>query len=495
MAAIDPSLFNWDTIDAHSDLDRFTLVRDHLPDEAIIQYLETQRGCGRDDFPVKAMWNAVIAGIVFQHDSIESLIRELSRNPSLLQACGFNPLPLQKAPDSALVRDEVSGRMKVVCSPAGEAVYAVPHSWNFSRFLLGVIELETSQHLITQMSQTLREALMKVFPDFGEHLGYDGKAIPSHSTGQTNRETGETSDPDADWGKHETKGIDSTTGKAWTKVKSWFGYNLHLVADTKYEIPVAFDVQPASHSEHIGLRELIRDLFSQTPELGERCQTFSADRGLDSAETKALLWDDYSIRPLIDTRELWREEKQAPDYDPSRPITRPLYPLRADTIVYTERGSVHCICPGTGEQRDLAFQGFESDRGTLKYRCPAAAYGLECPGKTTCHQAGGVEPGEYGRIIRINLNEQDRRIFTPTPHGSPSWQRGYKRRTALERINNRIDNSFGFERHFIRGLAKMQTRMGLALAVMMAMALGHVKAGRPEQMRSLVKPIPLAAAG
>ena len=52
-----------------------------------------------------------------------------------------------------------------------------------------------------------------------------------------------------------------------------------------------------------------------------------------------------------------------------------------------------------------------------------------------------------------------------------------------------IDNSFCFEKHFIRGHAKMQTRMGLALAVMMAMALGHVKAGRLEQMRSLIQPI------
>jgi hypothetical protein len=36
----------------------------------------------------------------------------------------------------------------------------------------------------------------------------------------------------------------------------------------------------------------------------------------------------------------------------------------------------------------------------------------------------------------------------------------------------------------------MQTRVGLALAVMMAMALGHVKEGRIEQMRSLVQAIP-----
>jgi hypothetical protein len=56
-----------------------------------------------------------------------------------------------------------------------------------------------------------------------------------------------------------------------------------------------------------------------------------------------------------------------------------------------------------------------------------------------CHAAGQVNPGDYGRIIRIDITAQNRRIFVPTPHGSPSWQRGYARRSALERINNRID--------------------------------------------------------
>jgi hypothetical protein len=88
-------------------------------------------------------------------------------------------------------------------------------------------------------------------------------------------------------------------------------------------------------------------------------------------------------------------------------------------------------------------------------------------------------------------------FYPRAPHGSPSWQRGYNRRNALQRSNNRIDNSFGFERYFIRGLAKMQTRVGLALAVMMAMAmaLGHVRQGRVAQMRSLVQPIPFPVTG
>ena len=72
--------------------------------------------------------------------------------------------------------------------------------------------------------------------------------------------------------------------------------------------------------------------------------------------------------------------------------------------------------------------------------------------------------------------------------GGPSWRRGYNRRGALERINSRLDNSFGFENYFIRGKAKIKARMGLALCVMMALALGAVMAGRPERMRSLVDP-------
>jgi hypothetical protein len=106
------------------------------------------------------------------------------------------------------------------------------------------------------------------------------------------------------------------------------------------------------------------------PSWPSAARTFSAGRGLDSAQTKALLWDEHRIAPLMDTRELRREEKQQPDYDPYKAITRALYPARADTIVYTEKGRVHCICTQTGERRDLAFQGFEADSNTLTVHPP-----------------------------------------------------------------------------------------------------------------------------
>ena len=41
----------------------------------------------------------------------------------------------------------------------------------------------------------------------------------------------------------------------------------------------------------------------------------------------------------------------------------------------------------------------------------------------------------------------------------------------------------------------MKTRVGLALAVMMAMALAHARAGRAERMRSLVGAVPYLDTG
>ena len=45
MVAIEQqSLFSWKDVEARSDLERFFLVRDHLPDEQLMHYLGENRG-------------------------------------------------------------------------------------------------------------------------------------------------------------------------------------------------------------------------------------------------------------------------------------------------------------------------------------------------------------------------------------------------------------------------------------------------------------------
>ncbi len=127
--------------------------------------------------------------------------------------------------------------------------------------------------------------------------GADGKAIRSHSTGRTLKGKRRTSDPDADRGVHAHRGVDRRTGKPWERVASWFGHKLHLVADTKHEIPVAFSVERASVSEQkVPLRDL-EALFAEEPVLAKRRRFLSADRGYDQEKLKAWLWDAHRIRP------------------------------------------------------------------------------------------------------------------------------------------------------------------------------------------------------
>ena len=70
----------------------------------------------------------------------------------------------------------------------------------------------------------------------------------SFSTGNTRRDTGTTSDPDGDWGTKSYRGINSQ-GKPWEKIKHWFGYQLHLIVDVNYELPVAYELKQASTNE------------------------------------------------------------------------------------------------------------------------------------------------------------------------------------------------------------------------------------------------------
>ena len=66
-----------------------------------------------------------------------------------------------------------------------------------------------------------------------------------------------------------------------------------------------------------------------------------------------------------------------------------------------------------------------------------------------------------------------------------TWEKDCSQRTSLERIFSRFDQGCRFERHYIRGKVKMETRVSIAMAIMMALA--HNRADCRHQMRSLVK--------
>jgi len=440
------NLFCWKNLTASSDLDRLRFVLNAIPDEPLMQKLETLRGHGRNDYPVRAIWNSLLAGVVFEHRSIESLRRELSRNGELRELCGFNPLN-------------------------GDAM--IPSKDGYTHFLKNLFKHEKD---ILKIFNNLVAELGDLLPDFGEKLAIDSKAIESFSKKQGKKKPDGRRDMDADWGKKEYRG-ERENGTLWTKVKSWFGYKLHLLVDTTYELPIAYRLTKASASDYNNLLPLIEKASIRHPELIKNAKECTADRGYDSLKNNRKLFDEFKIKPIIDIRNMWR-------VGDGNDKTRLLFPQCADNIVYDYKGTMYCICPETSEKREMAFCGFEKGRRCLKYRCPAAAYGFKCSGGKEC---GNIK-SDYGRIVRVPL-DIDRRVFTPIARSSNAWNRKYKKRTAVERVNSRLDVSFGFELHTIRGMAKMKLRVGIALIVMLAMAAGSLNSGQKERMRSLIKKV------
>lgn len=415
------TLFRWTDVEALDDLHRLRLVLESVPDEALMRTLERRRGKGRDDYPIRAVFNSLLAGVVFGHASIASLSRELQRNAPLRAACGF---------------DVVKGAA------------AVPPAWAYSRFLDALGE---HGEALGRVFEALVAEVARRLPDFGRHLAIDGKAIRSHARP---RPRGAPRPP-----RDGRRDIDADFGAK--RGGFWYGTKLHLLADTTYDLPVARELTPASHAESPAAHRMLDELEGSRPEVLDRAETCAGDKGYDDTKLHTRLWDAYEIGAVIPIRDDW------PESEPTRVLAGHTH------ITYTQQGRV-CCWPKRGAPRPMAFGGFERDRDTLKYRCPARAYGLTCD-----------RLGRCPKQVRIALGE-DRRVFGPVARSSTKWHRLYNGRSAVERVNGRLDVSFGFERHFVRGLDRMRLKVDLALIVMLAMAVGRIDENQAEALRSLV---------
>ena len=167
-----PRLFGWDSVDELGDLERLQLVLDALPDEPLMQRLEAERRNGRNDYPVRPMWNSLIAGFVFQHPSIAALRRELLRNAQLRHLCGFDVF-------------------------AGAA--AVPTECAYTRFHRRLFNHEQQ---VMQIFHDAVDRLQVVLPDLGQALALDGKELHSYARTESSSAKQDTDGQNTDGQKH-----------------------------------------------------------------------------------------------------------------------------------------------------------------------------------------------------------------------------------------------------------------------------------------------------
>ena len=405
-------LFTFEDFFAEGDDNhRLLLVLSALEDDALIGKLESERRGRRDHYPVQMLWQSLIAAKVYGIATVNSLIRELNRNESLRKVVAIRHVGL------------------------------VPKPWQFSRLLRKLSRPENLAMLKCIFDKAVSD-LKEILPDLGESLAIDGTEVSSWC----NRYAKDKSDKDAGWGVKTYRKDDGSESK-----HSWYGYTVELAVDTRYEIPLNFEVLPANMNECPRLPILLGDTMRLHPEFDVKY--VMGDRGYDSKDNCKYVLYDLKALPIIKMRRTLADK----DAEFTGEICR-----------CTELGTPICECGAK-----MVYAG--RDGRYLKFRCCGDAEGLGC----------ACSLSSYGRVLKIAISENERR-WPGLHRESKKFKRLYNRRTSVERVNSRLKEHLCLDEQHVRGLAKTTVNVGLSLLVMVGGALAMARNKKLDNLRQIV---------
>jgi hypothetical protein len=112
----------------------------------------------------------------------------------------------------------------------------------------------------------------------------------------------------------------------------------------------------------------------------------------------------------------------------------------------------------------MSYVGYEKDRGTLKYRCPAKVEGFLRAAEERCNAGKS-----YGMTVRVP-QEIDLRRFPAIPRATQQFERLYKGRTSVERVNGRLKVFWGLDDGNGVGARRFHAHVGAVMIVHLALA-------------------------
>ena len=408
-------LFAWDCLDDSPDLKTIRHLLQIIPDARLLKALRAWRGKGRDDFPVHVLWGVVVLKTLLRHITYQQILDELKRNPTL---AGLIGIPHDRK---------------------------VPDQWNVSRFLH---VLGRPEHL-----GLVREAFNGLVQELGRLVGDLGRKTAGDSTGLSGREarSANSADREVPGPSKARKEYVDDEGNV-TKVVEWFGYKLHLLVDVKHEVALAYQATSANVGDNELIPALVEQAAANLP--AGRIETMAYDKAADDQKVHELL-HERGIAPLVEMRSLWTSEHH-----------RVIPGHEGDNLVHDELGTVYCYDTASEPpiQHRMAYIGHEKGRGTLKYRCPAMHEGWTCPNHHRCN-AGK----RYGKTVRVN-RDIDLRRFPPIPRATKKFERLYKGRTAVERVNARLKVFWGADDGNVTGARRFHANVSVVMLVHAALA-------------------------
>ncbi len=441
--AVAKPLFAWDALEDSPSLQTVRTFLEAIPDAPLIDSLQRARGKGRDDYPIVVLWGTLLLAIVLRHHSLDACLQELQRNPALRLLIGV------------------------------ESEAQVPKPCNLSRFL---VTLGEEPHLsrLRDVFDVLVGRLGRVVGDLGkdtagDSTGLSGRAADSVALREAEQRQGL---PQPTGGRKEYKDDDGTVAK----VVEWFGYKLHLLVDVKHEVVLSYRITDTKAGDNEMIGDLLRQAKKNLPE--DRIETMAYDKAADDGAVHELPHDEQ-VRPPIQNRSFKLEEPEK--------VLGGRTPLN---VVYDQAGTLFCydrVSP-TPVRHAMAYIGHEAERGTLKYRCPARHGDWECPSDAVCN-------GErkYGLTVRVK-QEIDLRRFPSIPRATKKFERYYKGRTSVERVNGRLKIFWGIDDGQVYGSRRFHSQVGAVLVVHLGLATVLAQTERFEGSYGTMRLSPIAKA-
>jgi len=436
-------LFDWDSLEDSPSLQTIKDFLAALPDAKLLDSLRRARGKGRNDYPVHVLWGVVVLRVALRHTTTEAVLAELRRNPDLRRLIGI-----------ASEND-------------------VPNSWNISRFE-EVLGQEPHRTYLKEIFNVLIQHLGVAVSDLGKNSAGDATALSARRKPEaTAQEEIDEGLPQASGGRKEYK---DDQGQV-TKVVEWFGFKLHLIVDVKHEVVLSYEITDTKAGDGETLPEILKQAEANLP--ANRIETLAYDKAADTEDVHELL-SDKKITPVIQIRGLWQSEpeRMLPGHDGS------------SNVVYTEDGTIHCYDKVSDPpvRHKMAYIGHEPERQTVKYRCPAKHEDWDCPMSSICNAGKS-----YGKTVRVP-QEVDLRRFPELPRATKKFERLYKGRTAVERVNARLKIFWGVDDGNVRGSRRFVAQVGVVLAVHAMFATLLARAPRREGTLGKIRLSPIAEA-
>lgn len=422
-------LFAWESLDDSPSLQTIRELLASIPDAKLLDSLRLARGHGRDDYPVGVLWGVLLLTAALRHPTSEACLAELGRNEALRRVIGI------------------------------ESEKSVPKKWNISRFQ-EVLGQEPHRTLAKEAFQEMARRLGAAVPDLGRDTAGDATALNAR------RKKAEGAAAEIEQGLPQATGgrKEYTDDKGnVTEAFEWFGYKLHLLVDVKHEVALSYEITDTKAGDGETLPTLLAQAQANLPK--GRIKTLAYDKAADTNDVHQLL-SEARIKPLIQNRSLWKSEpeRMLPGHDGN------------SNIVYDEAGTVYCYDRVSEPivRHPMSYIGHEPARETIKYRCPAKHEGWECPMSKICNAGKS-----YGLTVRVPRGT-DLRRFPSLPRATKKFERMYKGRTAVERINARLKVFWGADDGNIRGARRFFAQVSVVMLVHAAFATVLASAPRRE---------------